>query len=135
MSYIKIPIARAFALVEVAVAAECYQMVFVECLDVLGDLVGPFGKDGAALAIGFLAAGFVGEFPGEDGGAIFIAIYDIIDVRFEGVDYLAIGVEVGMGELVLAEDIHSVGVHAAVIEPVAAGLFSAGLRDLSKGLT
>lgn len=84
----------------------------VERLDVGRGGLDPVGQDGGGAA---LAAGFVGELPGEDGGGVGVAGHDGFDVGLVlGLGFGArvpfrVGGDAGVGEI---------GRHAAVVGPV-----------------
>jgi hypothetical protein len=79
--------------VETSFTSRCYEVVRVERLDVRAHLVVPRGDQFGGAACGRAreiahavgaAAGFVGEFPGEDCGGVFVSGYEGFDVAFEG---------------------------------------------------
>lgn len=79
--------------IKAALAPGCHEVVGVNAFDVRAHLVVPSGDQfGGAVcrrarqvahAVG-AAAGFVGEFPGEDRGRVFVPSHHCFDVAFEG---------------------------------------------------
>ena len=92
--------------VETAFAPGCHEVVRIKRFDVRAHLVVPSGdrfgravcrRAGQVPDAVCAAAGFVGEFPGEDRGVVFVAGYEGFDVAFEGCFDLGQAVELFVG--------------------------------------
>lgn len=116
------------------------EVVLVQTLDVSAHLVVPLGQELGRAVVGSgevagpigAAAGFVGDFPGHDGGVVFVAGYHCFDVAFECFLDLGEAVELDLVSImsvegvplktnvvvVLASKIDGVDVHASVVGPV-----------------
>lgn len=86
-------------------------MVGIEGLDVGGGCLGPGVDDGGGAAV---AAGLVGQLPGEDGGRALVARHDGGDVFL----VLGLGGAVGVPGLLGAAESGHVGGDTAVVGPV-----------------